>query len=87
MSKPSKSGRLKQGYPSDVSDEEWDYCAPYLCLMRDDAPQRDYSLRDLFNALRSQIRARLPLAHDAQRPAALGSRLPTGPALDESRMF
>lgn len=60
MSKPSRSGRLRQGYPSDVSDEEWDYCAPYLCLMRDDAPQRDYSLRDLFNALRWQIRAGCP---------------------------
>jgi transposase len=44
-------------YPSDVSDEEWAFCAPYLTLMKEDAPQRDYPLRDLFNALRWLVRA------------------------------
>ncbi len=39
-------------YPSDVSDEEWAFLAPYLTLMRDDAPQRQHPLRDLFNGLR-----------------------------------
>ncbi len=39
-------------YPSDVSDEEWAFAAPYLTLMREDAPQRDYSLREVFNGLR-----------------------------------
>jgi transposase len=39
-------------YPSDVKDEEWAFVAPYLCLMREDAPQRDHALRDVFNALR-----------------------------------
>jgi transposase len=39
-------------YPSDVKDEEWAFVAPHLCLMREDAPQRDYALRDLFHALR-----------------------------------
>ncbi|RZJ57808.1 MAG: IS5 family transposase [Hymenobacter sp.] len=39
-------------YPSDVSEEEWAFVAPYLALLREDAPQRDYPLRDLFNALR-----------------------------------
>lgn len=24
----------KKGYPSDVSDEEWEYVAPYLTLMK-----------------------------------------------------
>lgn len=60
VSTRSDSGRSRQGYPTDVSDEEWEFCAPYLCLMRDDAPQRDYSLRVLFNALRWQIRAGCP---------------------------
>jgi transposase len=44
--------RVRSGYPSDVSDEEWAFVAPYLALCREDAPQRDYSLRDVFNALR-----------------------------------
>lgn len=39
-------------YPSDVSDEEWTFLAPYLTLMRDDAPQRRHALRELFNGLR-----------------------------------
>ena len=39
-------------YPSDVKDEEWTFVVPYLCLMREDAPQRDDALRDVFNALR-----------------------------------
>ena len=54
MSKP------RTGYPSDVSEEEWAFCAPYLTLMREDAPQRKYRLRDLFNALRWLVRAGCP---------------------------
>src|SRR5512145_639341 len=46
----------RKAYPSDVSDEEWAFVAPYLTLMREDAPQRDYSLREVFNALRWLIR-------------------------------
>jgi len=44
-------------YPSDVSDDEWALAAPYLTLMREDAPQRDYSLREVFNGLRWMARA------------------------------
>jgi transposase len=44
-------------YPSDVSDEEWAFCAPYLTLMKEDAPQREYSMRAVFNALRWMVRA------------------------------
>lgn len=40
------------GYPSDVSDEEWAFVVGYLALCREDAPQRSYSLRAVFNALR-----------------------------------
>jgi transposase len=39
-------------YPSDVSDDEWAFVAPYLTLMTEDAPQRDHSLREVFNGLR-----------------------------------
>jgi transposase len=40
------------GYPSDVTDEEWAFVAPYLALCREDSLQRDYPLRDVFNGLR-----------------------------------
>jgi transposase len=46
----------RKPYPSDVSDEEWSLVAPYLTLMREDASQRDHSLRELFNGLRYVIR-------------------------------
>jgi transposase len=46
----------RKSYPSDVSDEEWAFGAPYLTLMREDAPQREYSLREVFNGLRWIIR-------------------------------
>ncbi len=52
--------RTRKSYPSDVSDEEWVFCAPYLTLMREDAPQREHSLRELFNGLRWLVRAGCP---------------------------
>jgi transposase len=42
----------RRPYPSDVSDEEWAFVAPYLTLMKEDAPQRDHPLREVFNGLR-----------------------------------
>jgi transposase len=47
----------RPGYPSDVSDDEWAFCAPYLTLMTEDAPQREYALREVFNGLRWLVRA------------------------------
>jgi transposase len=49
----------RKPYPSDVTDAEWAFVAPYLTLMKQDAPQRDHSLREVFNALRYLIRAGL----------------------------
>jgi len=43
--------RERSGYPSDVTDEEWAFVAPYLALCKEDAEQRDYPLRAVFNAL------------------------------------
>ena len=42
----------RRAYPSDVTDEEWAFAAPYLTLMKEDAPQREHRLREVFNALR-----------------------------------
>jgi transposase len=39
-----------------LSDEEWAFVAPYLALCREDAQQRKYSLREVFNGLRYVVR-------------------------------
>ena len=50
----------RKPYPSDVSDEEWAFVAPYLTLMREDAPQREYPLREVFNGLRYVVKTGAP---------------------------
>ena len=40
-----------------MSDDEWAFVAPYLTLMREDAPQREHPLREVFNGLRWFVRA------------------------------
>lgn len=47
----------RKPYPSDSSDPEWEFACPYLTLMTEDAPQRNYSLRDVFDALRYLVRS------------------------------
>lgn len=57
----------RKPYPSDVSDEEWAFVAPYLALLREDAPQRTHDLREVFDALRWIVRSGAPwrmLPHD-----------------------
>ena len=46
----------RKPYPSDVSDEEWSFVAPYLTLMTEEAPQREHDLREVFNGLRWIVR-------------------------------
>jgi len=58
--KTYKTGSGKTSYPSDVSDEEWAFCTPYLRLMKEDAPQREHSLRAVFNAVRYLVRVGCP---------------------------
>lgn len=48
--------QIRKPYPSDVSDAEWAFVAPYLTLMKEDAPQREHSLREVFNGLRWMMR-------------------------------
>jgi len=65
--KTFKTRGTQTSYPSDVTDEEWAFCAPYLTLMKEDAPQRDYSMRAMFNAVRYVVRAGCPwrmIPHD-----------------------
>ncbi len=58
---------VRRAYQSDVSDEEWTFVVSYLCLLREDAKQRVYALREVFNALRCLVWAGCPwrgLPHD-----------------------
>ena len=50
----------RKAYPSDVSDDEWAFVAPYLTLMREDAPQREYSLREVFKRGHARREAERP---------------------------
>lgn len=54
------AGMTRQSYPSDVSDEEWAFVAPYLALLPLDAAQRRHDLREVFNALRYLVRSGAP---------------------------
>jgi transposase len=46
----------RKPYPSDVTDEEWAFVAPDLSLVPEDAGQRQYELREVFNGLRGMVR-------------------------------
>jgi transposase len=64
----------RKPYPSDVSDAEWEFLVPYLTLMREDAPQREYPLRDVFDAVRYVVKTGCQwdfLPHDFPPPSAV----------------
>jgi transposase len=46
----------RKPYPSDVSDGEWSFVAPYLTLMTEEAPQRGHDVREVFNGLHWIVR-------------------------------
>ena len=69
-------------YPSDVSDEEWEFVAPYLTLIREDVAQRMRALRDVFDAVRKDGQGRLSVADAAGRPPALAGGGTTSQTLD-----
>jgi transposase len=57
----------RRAYPSDVSDDEWAFVVSYLTLMREDALQREHSLREVFNGLRYIVHTGMQwrfMAHD-----------------------
>lgn len=57
----------RKAYTSDVTNEEWEFVAPYLTLLPLDAGQREHELREVFNALRWVMKSGAPwrlLPHD-----------------------
>lgn len=51
---------IRKPYPSDVSDDEWAFVAPYLALLPETSGQREYALREVFNGLRYVVRNGIP---------------------------
>jgi transposase len=54
-------------YSTDVTDEEWAFVVTYLTLMKEDAPQREHELREVYNDLRWLVQAGAPwqmIPHD-----------------------
>lgn len=57
----------RKPYPSDVSDAEWSFVAPYLALLPEGAGQRRHPLREVFNGLRYLVKTGAPwrwMPHD-----------------------
>jgi transposase len=50
----------RRPYPSDVSDEEWEFVAPDMSLLPQTAAQRRHELREVFHAVRSIVRTGAP---------------------------
>jgi len=50
----------RRPYPSDVSDEEWAFVAPYLSLLPQTAAQRRHEVREVFHAVRYLVRTGAP---------------------------
>ena len=50
----------RKPYPTDVSDDEWAFVAPYLTLMTEQALQRKHDLREVFNGVRWLVRTGAP---------------------------
>jgi len=50
----------RKSYPSDISDEEWAFVAPYLALLSEESGQRRHELREVFNGLRYLVRSGAP---------------------------
>lgn len=51
---------IRKPCPSDVSDDEWAFVAPYLALLPETAGQREHALREVFNGLRYVVRNGIP---------------------------
>jgi transposase len=55
----------RKTYPSNVSDEEWAFVTPYVSLQSEQALQRKYGLREVYNGLRLSGADRRSMVHAA----------------------
>ena len=74
----------RKSYPSDVADDQWTFVAPSLILMKEDAPQREHELREVFNSLRWIMRTGSPWRYmptPGSRSAAVAHGVSAIPAM------
>ena len=77
----------RKPYPTDVSDEEWAFVAPYLTLMTRGRPAAaPRPARGLQRPALDRARRRA-VAHAADQLPAVGGGLPADPALDRGRLL
>jgi transposase len=50
-----QSSRTVKAYQSDTKDAEWEFVAPCLSLLPEEAAQRRHELRRVFDALKSVV--------------------------------
>jgi transposase len=67
---------LRKAYLSDVSDDEWAFVAPYLTLLKEDAPQREHSLRVVFNGLRHIVASKRHIVRTGMQWRKMANDLP-----------
>ena len=72
----------RKGYPSDVTDEEWAFVAPYLTLMKEEAAATSLQPARSIQWLALDHPRRRPVAVHAQRPASVGDGLSAKSAVD-----
>ena len=80
-------GRVRVGYPSDVTDEEWALVLPYLLLCREDSPHREHDLCEVFNGLRFIAKTGCQWRRMPNDLPPLGGSLPAHEAMDGGGLF
>jgi transposase len=71
----------RKPYPSDVYDGEWAFVAPYLALVREDAPSASTTCARSSTDCEVDRTHRLCVEIHAPRPASVGDALPTDAAV------
>ena len=77
----------RKACPTDVSDEEWEFVAPYLTLIREDAAQRTCALRELFDAVRWMVKAGCPWRRLPNDLPPWDSRAAASRAMEKGRVL
>ena len=77
--------KSRKVYPTDVGDAEWEFVAPYLTLLREDAAQRVHAPARRVRCVALDGQSRLSVAAPAGRLSALAGRATAGRTLDQWR--
>ena len=68
----------KQGYKTDLTDDEWHFTAQYLAIIPLESPQRKYDAREVLNAIRYMVKTGVQyeyLPHEFPPPEIVKAQL------------